>query len=91
MQLAVTSAIATLAWAIPIATLAGLRRFLVAVFAGRDGTWQQLLYVAPSLVGWLTISAALGLAVILMRVALVRRLRSGHALSDSAVPHPPGR
>jgi CubicO group peptidase (beta-lactamase class C family) len=82
-------ALALLPWAIPTAALAGLRRILGIVFGGRDGTWLQVLYVAPSFVVWLAVSASCGLAIILLRTANVwhlRRLPGDRALTAGAGP-----
>ena len=59
----------------PLAILLALPRMLSAVFGGRDASWLQLAYVAPALVGWLTVATVAGLAVIVARASGLRRGR----------------
>jgi CubicO group peptidase (beta-lactamase class C family) len=59
------------AWIVPIAILAGLRRLLMVLFGGRDGTWTQITYLAPSLMVLLVVAASLGLANLIVRARYV--------------------
>jgi hypothetical protein len=52
---------------VPSVLLLSLPSIFSVVFGGRDGSWLQLLYVAPMLVIWLTAATLAGLAVILTR------------------------
>jgi CubicO group peptidase (beta-lactamase class C family) len=61
---------------LPVALLLGLPALLSIVFGGRDGSWLQLLYLAPSLIIWLVVASLAGLAVIVARATqLLRRPR----------------
>jgi CubicO group peptidase (beta-lactamase class C family) len=58
---------------LPLALLLGLPALLSVVFGGRDGSWLQLLYLAPSLMIWLVVASLVGLAVIIARARQLRR------------------
>jgi len=60
---------------LPVAVLLGLPAILSVVFGGRDGSWRQLLYLAPSLVIWLAVASLLGLAIITTRGMQLARPR----------------
>ncbi|MDB4883108.1 MAG: hypothetical protein JWL95_1874 [Gemmatimonadetes bacterium] len=62
-------------WLAPVVVLGGLRSALSYLFNGRDGTWVQILYLAPSLILALAVASVLGFGVTLLRVVQVRRLR----------------
>jgi CubicO group peptidase (beta-lactamase class C family) len=68
------AALGLVGWILPIVLLVSLRRILSSVFGGRDATWTQLLYVAPTLAVWLAVAALLGGAVVLVRGMHLRRL-----------------
>jgi CubicO group peptidase (beta-lactamase class C family) len=58
---------------LPFAMLLGLPALLSFVFGGRDGSWLQMLYLAPSLMIWLVVASLVGLAVIMARATQLRR------------------
>jgi hypothetical protein len=61
---------------VPIAGLVGLPTLVSIVFGGRDGSWLQLFYLAPSLVIWLVVASLVGFLVITVRTThLLRRAR----------------
>jgi hypothetical protein len=66
-------ALGLLPWVVPIVLLAGLRGIASIVFGGRDGSWSQLLYLAPALVAWLVVGSAFGAAVIIARLRAAPR------------------
>lgn len=76
-----------LPWILPIVLLATLRAALGAAFGGRDATWEQMLYVVPSLAGWLVVAAGVGVAVIVRRTVLVLLLRRSDDASPATRPH----
>jgi hypothetical protein len=62
-----------LPWFLPLLLLAALGPILRLVFAGRDASIVQMVYVVPSLVVCLLVVSAIGLAVSAARLRALRR------------------
>jgi hypothetical protein len=57
---------------LPLAVLVSLPALVSVVFGGRDASWLQLLYLAPSLVIWLVAASFIRLAVMVARAVEMR-------------------
>lgn len=83
---------------LPLVVLVALPELMGVVYAGREGTFWQVLYVWPAVVIWLAIASACGLAVVVTRTvrwqaaAGTRRIDGGRGESkwDSEEPQSGG-